>query len=429
MKINVFHEIQNKLTDEKFINKSRLLLKSFVRNSKLTFSTLVFFILQKSNKNLQSSIGEFFKTTSMYATKGAFTIARSKLCPKVFKRLNLTAIGIFYEQANYNTWLGHRALAIDGSTLKLPSHPRLGERFSKHFFGAKRQQAHWMSRISYLYDVCNKLVIDAGMESFRTSENTLCKDHLHFVKKGDVVLFDSYYASHELMAIMLSKGADFVFRMKLKGFNCVKEFAASDQKERIVNLTLPSKYHYLLKTCPWFASGMQIRLVKQKGDPDLVLATSLTDTRRYSHKALFDLYKERWPIEEAFKLVKSRLEVACFSGKTPEAVLQDFFAKSLLLTLSSILAFNVKPRIKRPGSRKKPESAPRVAIINATMCLDMTKRLLWEFYHKKRPLSILVNEFERRSEKEVEYSRAGQSFERKDKKGRVSKNNMNYKVV
>ncbi len=88
---------------------------------------------------------------------------------------------------------------------------------------AKADAGHWMSRISYLYDV-NGLVIDAQMNSFDTSESALCHQHIPFVKKGDVVLFDRYYTSFQRMFLLRAKGAHFIFRMKDNWWKCVEQF-------------------------------------------------------------------------------------------------------------------------------------------------------------------------------------------------------------
>jgi len=118
-------------------------------------------------------------------TKSSFTQSRACLCFKAFKRLNMLICKLFYQSSNSKKWKGFRVLSVDGSTLRLPNHPSLAKKFSRHSFGAKKSVERWMSRISFLYDVLNNVVIDAGMESFDTSEATLCDRHLGFLSKGD----------------------------------------------------------------------------------------------------------------------------------------------------------------------------------------------------------------------------------------------------
>ena len=198
-KIKIINELKLKLTDEKFINKSRLLLNSFTRVRRLPFEALVLFIIQKTNSSLSICLAEFFQEHGLAVpTKSSLSQARSMLCFKAFKRLNLLICRIFYDEGTTKKWKGFRILAIDGSTLQLPNHDSLASKFSKHSFGANKTVAKWMSRVSFLYDVLNEVIIDAQMESFDTSEATLCDAHLGFLRKGDLVIFDRYYASHYL---------------------------------------------------------------------------------------------------------------------------------------------------------------------------------------------------------------------------------------
>lgn len=60
-----------------------------------------------------------------------------------------------------------------------------------------------------------------------------------------------------------------------------------------------------------------------------VLCTSLIDTQKYDREEFGRLYHYRWNEEEAYKLLKSRVEIESFSGKTAKAVKQDFLPKYL----------------------------------------------------------------------------------------------------
>jgi hypothetical protein len=58
-----------------------------------------------------------------------------------------------------------------------------------------------------------------------------------------------------------------------------------------------------------------------------VLCTSLTDCEKYKYKEFEELYHYRWNEEEAYKLLKNRIEIENFSGKTACSVKQDFLQK------------------------------------------------------------------------------------------------------
>lgn len=362
-------------------------------------------------------------------SKSALTQARANLCPKVFKQLNRLVANIFYENAVFKKWKGFRVLAVDGSTLQLPgNHPSLKKKFSHHFFGPKADVGHWMSRISYLYDVFNGLILDAAIESYTTSESALCNQHMPLIKKGDLVLFDRYYASFERMFLLSAKGVHFVFRMKDNWWNCVDAFVKSGLDEQMVCLRLPAKLQYLLEKYPHLSPVLKVRLVKKtnrKGETQ-VFCTSLIDNQKYSRKSILNLYKQRWGIEEAYKLIKCRLEVADFSGLTTWAIQQDFYAKTLLITLCNTLCFGIKPKPPKRQSVKRAKEK-RVPIINRTYALYHLKTILNKATFCIIKLEDWLKSFFIKISNQVEYSRRNQSSVRKIKP--LTKFAINYKVV
>lgn len=391
---------------------------------------MVWFILQKTNQSLQVCLDSFFDFHRLKSvSKSALTQARANLCPKVFKRLNRLVVQAFYKNTAFKKWKGFRVLAVDGSTLQLPgNHLSLGQKFSYHCFGPKADVGHWMSRISYLYDVFNGLVLDAGMESYTTSESSLCNQHMPFVKKGDLVLFDRYYASFERMFLLMAKGAHFVFRMKDTWWKCVDTFIKSGLDEQRVCLELPPKANYLLNNYPHLSPIMKVRLIKKtnrKGEVQ-VFCTSLIDDQQYSGKSILSLYKQRWGIEEAYKLIKSRLEVADFSGLTSWAIQQDFYAKTLLITLCNTLCFGIKPKPpkRQPIKRNKEK---RVPVINRTYALHHLKTILNKATFCIENLEDWLKAFFVKISNQVEYSRRNQSSIRKFKHG--IKHAMAYKSL
>jgi hypothetical protein len=400
-------------------------LISFTRKRLLPFQSIVSFILQKTGSSLQICLDDFFEDTLITPGKSAFSQARGFLCFKVFKRLNLLVTSIFYANARYKKWKSFRVLSVDGSTIKLPNHRSLKTKFTQHKFGPKANVPHWMSRISYLYDVFNGLVIDAQMESFKTSEAQLCKNHLGFIKKGDLLLFDRYYASYELMALLLSKGCEFVFRMRSHSWKCVDTFIQSSEKETLVELILPKKCNYLQQTHKNIGKKITVRLVKKvnrKGEVK-VFATSLLDSNNYSRSSILNLYKQRWQIEEAYKLIKARLEVANFSGKSVESVQQDFYAKTFMLSFSASLKNGIYPHKKTKNKDK------RKPVINATYAISKAKKLIKHLFKEGQIILDLLQLYMQKVETKIEYSRVGQWNKRKPDKGTVARHNMNYKVI
>mgnify|MGYP002079359385 CR=1 FL=1 len=130
-------------------------------------------------------------------------------------------------------------------------------------------------------------------------------------------------------------------RMKDNWWLAVDKFDKSGLNEQIATFKLPKKDRKLLKDFPaWYDKEIKCRLIKVElpnGESEM-LCTSLTDMEKYVYDDFVELYHYRWNEEEAFKLLKCRIEVENFSGKTATAVKQDFYAKMFLLTLCAAYA-------------------------------------------------------------------------------------------
>jgi hypothetical protein len=98
---------------------------------------------------------------------------------------------------------------------------------------------------------------------------------------------------------------------------------------------------------------IKVRLIcidLNNGDKE-ILMTSLIDCEKYPYELFEDLYHNRWPVEESYKIMKSRIEIENFTGKSPEAVKQDFHARIFTVNLTSILSFSVQKKIEKKNNK------------------------------------------------------------------------------
>ena len=322
----------------------------FSRDRKLTFKNLiVIIIIFKSS--IQRELDRFYKVVKSgdfnirEVTKGALSQARAKLDPWAFKRLNEVACNIFYELAPYYTWYDFRVLAVDGSRLVLPNHPSVIAEFGQQSFGPKADSPRSLALVSMLYDVLNQMTIDAEIAPYSGSERDLLIKHIEKTKAGDILLLDRGYPCIWLLFLLKARGVEFCVRMKDSWWLSVKGFVESDDKERIVTYTLPKKDRKKLADYPrMMDQNITCRLIKielDNGEKE-ILCTSLTDMKKYEYLDFEELYHYRWNEEEAYKLLKSRIELENFSGKTAVAVQQDFFAKIFLMTLCAAYAHPIE---------------------------------------------------------------------------------------
>lgn len=356
----------------------------FTRDRKLTFNNLItIIIIFKSS--IQRELDSFFKALSKSdfkireVTKGALTQARAKLNPWAFIRLNEVAVNTFYSQAEYYVWNGMRTLAIDGTRLVLPNHPSVVEEFGQHKFGPNADSERSLATASMLYDVLNQVTIDAQIAPYASSENDLLMKHLDKVKEGDLLLLDRGYPCFWLLFLLKARKIEFCVRLKDNWWLRVKEFTESTDKERMVTFRLPKKDRNKLAGFPHMQvkdAEIICRLVKVElanGETE-ILCTSLLDTEKFLHEDFDTLYHYRWNEEESYKLLKSRIELENFSGKTARAVKQDFHAKIFLMTLCATYAHPIEEKVlqeyKADQNRKHDQK------INRTNAISMTQDIM-----------------------------------------------------
>jgi len=356
----------------------------------LTFSNLILLII-KIRGSIQRELDEFFKALNRTdykireVTKGALTQARAKLNEWAFIRLNEVAVNTFYKEADYYVWHNMRTLAVDGTRLVLPNHPSIKEEFGVHSFGPNADSPRSMALASMLYDVLNQVTIDSQIAPYSDSEGDLLSKHLDKIKEGDLLLLDRGYPCFWLLFMLKARGIEFCVRLKDNWWLKVKEFIKSGEKECIVTFSLPKKDRSKLAAYPHMQNTtITCRLIKielENGEKE-ILCTSLIDTKKYLHEEFEALYHYRWNEEEAYKLLKSRIELEDFSCKTARGIKQDFFAKMFLMTLCAAYAHPIEERVR--AEYKADETRKHDQKINRTNALSMTLDILIPVFVRKQ---------------------------------------------
>src|SRR5690606_5083028 len=91
-------------------------------------------------------------------------------------------------------------------------------------------------------------------------------------------------------------------------------------------------------------------------------ATSLLDTRLYPHREFKKLYHMRWGIETYFHTLKSRLSIDNFSGKSFNAVLQDFYATIFVSGLETIITAPINEELGKTETKYQRDVNKAIAI-------------------------------------------------------------------
>jgi len=383
--------------------------------------------------SLQRELNKFFKEVSdsdfniQYVTKGAFSQSRAKLKPDAFLELVDVASKEFYEKFEWLAYHGHRILAADGSRLaNLPNHPTVKEEFGSIGFGPHADVEKSAAILSLLYDVANYITLDAQITGYNGSEKELLLRHLEKVNPGDILILDRGYPSKFLFSLLQSRGIHFCMRMKDMAWQEVADFSMREQLDKEVVFKIPPKQmREFSEQYPGLPTEIKCRLIKftLENGTEEILCTSLLDTEKYLYEDFKEMYHLRWGVEEGgYKMLKVRVNVEAFSGKTAIAVKQDIFAKVFMMTLCAIYAFPIEQKVKKEYQNDLKNKHPQK--INRTNALAYCRSIVTAIFLKRKPKEA-IKAFEDNVFKTREIIRPGRSNPRNHKPRRI--NYMNYK--
>lgn len=345
-----------------FIEKHKKNPKDFIRDRVLTFKIVILFLITVLKESIHSELSDFFAriegsdTKIHKVTNSAFTQARAKLKHSAFIEMDKLQTELFYQNTSYKTWEGFRLVAIDGSTLYLPSSEETQEEFGISEVKQNGQKVV-LARISEAFDPLNHITIDAVISPFVISEHDMMLQHLEKMTKGDLGIYDRNYPGFWIYKIHQRRFIEHCMRIQTKGRGkFIEDFVESGERETIVEVSCNTRE--ARKKCEQLGldtEPIRLRLIRidlKSGETE-VLITSLLDMDIYPYEQFEALYHLRWPVEEDYKFLKQRVELGNFTGKTTEAIYQDFYAKIFSANLTSILAYDANQKIEEEKANCK----------------------------------------------------------------------------
>jgi hypothetical protein len=305
-----------------------------------------------NNSSYQDELDRYFQTVhhkevpARVVYKSNLSKARAKLKPEAFVELNDHLDEFFRNHFQHETWYGFNLFAVDGTTSHVPDEYEISSHFGV-WHSVKGDSPCPKARVSQMYDVLNKVTLDAIISPKSQGERELAAFHFLKLMPQDLILLDRGYPAHWLFSLILSMEANFCARISYKRWRVVKKFFLSGKKEQIVKLKASPQS---IRQCVEMGLDIKpviVRLVRielSSGETE-ILATSLTDMEQFPYDLFSELYHKRWPVEEDYKTIKYRLEIENFSGKTVHSVYQDFHAKVFSKNLASVIACTTKKEI------------------------------------------------------------------------------------
>ena len=408
--------IKQIITSPDFVARHRQNQNDFTRQRKLPFHLLIVFLINFVRGSYQDELDKFFKTIFRFdvakriVSKVALTKARMKMKFEAFVELNRHLVHYFEKHFKPRSWKGFRLLAIDGSTTRLP----MTEDITKHFGVLKgcKGAPSPMARVSQLFDVLNKITVDALIKPKSIGEREFAAQHLLSVMPNDLILLDRGYPAWWLFNLILSMNANFCARISCTKWKVVRKFFRSGLPEKIIELPVHATSVAQCRQMGLDTTPLKLRLIRIENDGKVaVLITSLIDTQQYPFDIFNDLYHDRWPIEEDYKAIKCRMELENFSGKSTLSVYQDFHAKVFAKNLVWMMAFSVQDLLDENSSPKRYRYQ-----INFTQAFSKSKGVMALLFNETTMrIRCLIADLQMIFQKTVEPIRPGRKYPRNHK--------------
>lgn len=295
-------------------------------------------------------------------TSAAFSKARYKVRPKLFKHLCAKTFSIYNQMRNKKRWKGFLVLGVDGSTSNLPSSKNIESYFG--IYSTNKHGVHrYTCRMLMVYDVLNKFVLSARLSRMCFGETRLTRECIQDLK--DQIVNHLYVMDRNFDSFNLIKS---VLKMDPKAHLCVRLSSRSnfykkilaEQKEDFITNWEPSRKEKL--TCK--SKGLDfepipVRVTKvllNTGEIEILIST-LLDEKKYTSLDMSTLYSLRWGVEEGFKNLKPKMKLEYYGCKKTVGIYQEFYAHIFMMNLVALHGIIASPHIDVKHQERKYDYA------------------------------------------------------------------------
>ncbi len=360
------------LAAEGFKSQHRASAQAFTRVRCLPFAVVLVLILRKSVKSLQNVVNEAMAWLMVEpVTASAFSQARYKLQHTAFIELNQRAVvESRYRDADFRTFWVFRVLGVDGSKVLLPDTEEVCEAFGTIAYSngkdAQIQGERPYALASVLYDVLNRVALEATLGRADAYEVDLALDHLAHTGPTDWLVMDRNYPSYRMLAELTQRERHFVIRCSAASFGAARRLLRGEGPDSQVVTLTPCAAQAPLMRQLGLPQALTVRFVRVRlstGEWE-VMVTSLRDEVAYPTVGFLELYHWRWGVETFYGVLKTRLDLENFSGLGAQAVRQDFHVAVYLTGLESILTETAQAQFDARETRH-PQTVNRAVSFNA----------------------------------------------------------------
>jgi putative transposase len=269
------------------------------------------------------------------AETGGYCTARDRLPEEVCRRLARDTGRQVDEDAPRSwRWLGHRVLAVDGSTITMADTAANQAEYPQ-LAGQKRGCGFPIARIVVVFSLTVGTVLAAALGKYQgkqTGENSLFRTLYDLLGGGDVVLADRYFSGWFDLAMLWRRGVHSVVRkhqLRATDFRTGHRLGPDDH---LVYWAKPARPDWMsleqYAALPYVLTVREVRVrVQQKGfrTQQVLVITTLLDAELYTAAEVATLYRRRWQAELHLRSLKIVLQMDHLRCKEPHRVRNEFY--------------------------------------------------------------------------------------------------------
>jgi len=239
-------------------------------------------------------------------------------------------------------WKGRHAKLVDGFTFTMPDTPDNQEQFPQ-IRGQQKGVGLPIARVCTITSLATAAVCDLALgpyEGKQTGENALLRQMLGTFNAGDVVVFDRYYCSFMMVALLSQRGLHVCARLHQRPHSDFRRGRRLGPGDHLITWTRPQKpawmsqeqYDQIPETLTLREVKFQVT-VPGRRTQTLTIITTLTDPKAYSRQDLAELYGFRWNVELDIRHIKQTLHLDHVRCKTPAMVRRELWVTLLAYNL------------------------------------------------------------------------------------------------
>ena len=319
--------------EEAFKFKYRSKPTDFIRERKLSFSSVIMFVLGLSNTSFDFERIYFCNVAIIESiSNAALSKARDKIKFSAFRELLTRTQNLIPTTSKFK---GYRVIAVDGLKGELPNTPELR---SKYKLSKTNQYPQFHAVASF--DVLNCKFIDAEFEMCTTNERTAAYKLLENHKKeDDIFLFDRGFPSIALIQKLNDNGLKFLARVSKSFIGEVDEFVSQKSLDKTIHINYTARRAATSRAknirLPYSFNLRCVKIRLNSGETEILITNLPNDT--FKRKDLGNLYALRWGIEIGFNHLKNAINIEEFVGIKENSIKQEFY--SILIKYNLVMQY------------------------------------------------------------------------------------------